>query len=309
MSLAPAPSWDGGPPRCADAAELRGDAGVGTAPPAARWLLLEHPGPWAVDAVPGSGVDPAVLVPLGAAAARSATRILLVRRPGRRPAPERRTWLLSGPGLGTVEGRWRTDADLVDAVAALGAPDPDPVLTGPSAPVLLVCAHGVHDTCCAVRGRPVAAALDRAHPGLVWECSHVGGDRFAPNVVVLPDGFYYGGLAPTTAVATVAAHLAGRVETAHLRGMSRYPPVQQAAVVAAHEAYGPLAAGAVVVTDARSVPATGTAGARTIVEMRVAGLPDAVRAEVVAERRPPTRLTCRAARDGVATEYRVERLG
>ena len=24
--------------------------------------------------------------------------------------------------------------------------------------VVLVCAHGVHDTCCAVRGRPVAAA-------------------------------------------------------------------------------------------------------------------------------------------------------
>ena len=46
-------------------------------------------------------------------------------------------------------------------------------------PMLLVCTHGVHDTCCAVRGRPVAAALARRWPEATWECSHVGGDRFA----------------------------------------------------------------------------------------------------------------------------------
>ncbi|GAA1431911.1 hypothetical protein GCM10009616_20090 [Microlunatus lacustris] len=309
MTLPTAPPGGSGRPlRCADAAGRRDDPRVGTAPPARRWLLLEHPGPWPVDAVAGSGLDPAVLGRLTAAAARTATRILLIRRPGRSAAPERRTWLLSGPALGTVEGRWRADADLDDAVAALEAPDPDPV-EGPSAPVLLVCAHGVHDTCCAVRGRPVAAALAQAHPGQVWECSHVGGDRFAPNVVVLPDGYYYGGLEATTAVATVAAHLAGRVLTEHLRGMSRFSPAQQAAVVAAHAAYGPLAAGEVVVAGSRHEGAYGAPGSRTVVDLRVAGLPGAVQAEVLAVRRPPARLTCRAVRDTTATEYRVERLG
>ncbi|CAA9311203.1 MAG: hypothetical protein AVDCRST_MAG48-2067, partial [uncultured Friedmanniella sp.] len=53
--------------RCADAADRRGDASVGTAPPARRWLLLEHPGPWPVDAVAGPGLDPAVLARLTAA--------------------------------------------------------------------------------------------------------------------------------------------------------------------------------------------------------------------------------------------------
>ena len=264
-----------------------------------------------MDAVAGSGLDPAVLGPLTAAAARTATRILLIRRPGRSSPGEGpdRTWLLTGPALGTVEGRWRTDADLADALAALEAPDPDPDGPGPSAPVLLVCAHGVHDTCCAVRGRPVAAALAAAHPGQVWECSHVGGDRFAPNVVVLPDGYYYGGLQAETAVATVAAHLAGRVLTEHLRGMSRFTPPQQAAVVAAHAAYGPLAAGAVVVTTSRHEGVVGAPGSRTVVDLRVAGMPGTVQAEVLAVRRPPARLTCRAARDTPATEYQVERLG
>jgi (2Fe-2S) ferredoxin len=305
----PPPAGATVPLRCADAADQRGDPVVGTAPPARRWLLLEHPGPWRVDAVAGSGIEPAVLGQLTAAAAQTATRILLIRRPGRSPVPERRTWLLTGPTTGTVEGRWRTDADLAGALSALEAPEPDPALTGPSAPVVLVCAHGVHDTCCAVRGRPVAAALAEVHPGQVWECSHVGGDRFAPNVVVLPDGYYYGGLTATTAVATVAAHQAGRVQTEHLRGMSRFTPPQQAAVVAAHAAYGPLAAGAVVVTGSRTRGPAGAAGSRTVVDLRVAGLPGGLQAEVLAVRRPPARLTCRAPRDTPATEYRVERLG
>ena len=66
-------------------------------------------------------------------------------------------------------------------------------------PFFLVCTHGRHDTCCAVEGRPVAAALESARPGAVWECSHVGGDRFAANVVAMPHGIYYGQVEMTRA--------------------------------------------------------------------------------------------------------------
>jgi (2Fe-2S) ferredoxin len=215
--------------------------------------------------------------------------------------------MLSGPDGGTVTGTWAADAELAVAVDALGSPAP--LLPPDPDPVLLVCAHGVHDACCAIRGRPVAAALDQRWPGRVWECSHVGGDRFAPNVVVLPDGFFYGGLDAPTAVSTVAEHLAGRVQTPHLRGMARHPPQQQAAVVAALERYGPLGADAVTVTASRHEGRYGEAGSRTLLELRVAGLAQPVHAEVVAVRRPPAQLTCRAVRETPATEYRVDRLG
>jgi (2Fe-2S) ferredoxin len=294
-------------PRCAVAAERRQDPLHGTAPPSRRWLLLEHPGPWRIDAVAGSGLEPSVLAALTGTAARTATRILLVRPPGRSTAPPRRRWLLSGPDLGTVTGTWAADADLGAAVEALGSPAA--LLAGTPDPVLLVCAHGVHDACCAIRGRPVAAALDQRWPGQVWECSHVGGDRFAPNVVVLPDGFYYGGLDAPTAVGTVADHLAGRVATPHLRGMARFPPQQQAAVVAALERYGPLAADGVTVTASRHEGRYGEPGSRTLLELRVTGVEQPVHAEVVAVRRPPAQLTCRAVRETPATEYRVDRLG
>ena len=298
--------------RCSVAAGLRSDPCAGTAPPAERWLLLEHPGPWRVDAVAGAGLAPPLLAELSAAAATARTRILLVRRPGRSGAAGRdpghpRRWLLLAPGAATATGTWSVDRGLPEALNALALP-PVPA-AGPVEPVVLVCAHGVHDACCAITGRPVAAALAERWPTAVWECSHVGGDRFAPNVVLLPDGYYYGGLDPAGAVSTVAEHLAGRVVTPHLRGMARFPPAQQAAVVAALSRYGPLPAGAVEVTGARHEGHYGAADSRTHVDLRVAGVVGEVRAEVVARSRPAAQLTCRALRETVATEYRVERLG
>ena len=66
--------------RCAAAARERADPAAGSAPQARRWLLLEHPGPWPVDAIAGSGIDPGVLVESGQSS--SASRILLVRGGG-----------------------------------------------------------------------------------------------------------------------------------------------------------------------------------------------------------------------------------
>jgi len=62
--------------RCAAAARTRFDPLVGSAPQARGWLLLEHPGPWPIDAVPGSGIDPGMLSALTGRAVESATRIL-----------------------------------------------------------------------------------------------------------------------------------------------------------------------------------------------------------------------------------------
>ena len=59
-----------------------------------------------------------------------------------------------------------------------------------------VCTHGKHDPCCAKYGRPVAAALDHQWPERTWETSHLGGDRFAGNVLILPIGIYYGRVGP-----------------------------------------------------------------------------------------------------------------
>ena len=162
--------------RCADAADAAGDAREGTAPPAERWFLLEHPGPWGRVAFAQSGLDAADVEALSAWATRTRGRVLLVRRPGRTPVGGPRRWF-------RVDSRRGHEEIRTGEVAGPLAPDAPGERFDEA--LCLVCAHGRHDTCCAVRGRPIAAALAAAHPRRVWECSHVGGCRFAPAVVLL----------------------------------------------------------------------------------------------------------------------------
>ena len=61
-------------------------------------------------------------------------------------------------------------------------------------PLLLVCTHGKRDRCCAVKGRPIAQALNNVHPDVVWETSHSKGHRVAPALVLLPWNYSYGRL-------------------------------------------------------------------------------------------------------------------
>jgi hypothetical protein len=290
------------PFRCSDAARVRADPLAGSAPPARRWLLLEHPGPWRTDAIAGAGIDPDVLSTL-VDRAGSATRILLIRRPGRIDRRAARRWILTALDSTTVTSRWRTDHDLLDAADALTAASPRQMET--SEPLILVCTHGVHDVCCALRGRPVALELASRWPDLVWECSHIGGDRFAPNVVLLPDGFYYGNLDPTSAIDTVEAHLAGTVLTDRLRGITRYLPPVQAAAIAAYERFGPLGPSDVSVRATEHTGPHYGHGSETIVDLVVGPQLRSVRVRVLSVRRADAQLTCRATRKTPATEYRI----
>lgn len=106
-------------------------------------------------------------------------------------------------------------------------------------PLLLVCTHGKHDPCCARYGRPLCAALhEQADPDWVWQTSHVGGDRFAGNVVCPREGLYYGRVSIEDAFDLLDDHLAGRVHLPRYRGRALYPFAAQAAEVALRERHG-----------------------------------------------------------------------
>src|SRR4029079_10991680 len=97
-------------------------------------------------------------------------------------------------------------------------------------PLLIVCTHGKHDPCCARYGRPLYAALEgQADDGWVWQSSHVGGDRFAGNVVVLPEGLYFGRVEPADAWSLLDEYLAGPVDVQHSRGRACHTLSEQAA--------------------------------------------------------------------------------
>ena len=286
-------------PLCADTARERGDAMQGTALNVQRFLLIEHPGPWAFDALGESGIDPAVVAQLLAAARQAGGRTLLIRRHGRiADTGEARRWAVADvTGGGIRWGTWQDDADLLAACGALA----EPSAGWSTEAVLLVCTHGRHDTCCAIRGRPVASALVDRHGDRVWECSHVGGDRFAASVVVLPDGTYYGRLDETDAGDVLDRHLAGTVTPSRLRGSSLLPTVAQAVAVVVHERFGPGGP-----RDVRSASIETTAPGRWRVELSCAGpLPARVVAHVEAHSAAPAVLTCRATQATSARTFEV----
>ena len=217
--------------RCALRAQLRGDPMLGTAFPADRLLLVEQPGPWGERGLRDSrfGAEAAALLDRAAAAG---VRVQAIRRPGRSPQGAERRWVFvdTRDGAESVRtGTYASAAELLDLPldSSWGEVDGEPLF--------LVCAHSKHDTCCALRGRPVAAALHQIRPGRVWETSHVGGDRFAANVLVLPAGLLYGRVLPFAAAEFVAAAEADEVVGALLRGRVGLPSPAQAALAFGYE--------------------------------------------------------------------------
>ncbi|MFB4314598.1 sucrase ferredoxin [Actinomadura sp. 21ATH] len=203
------------------------------------WLLIEHPGPWPerVEHLADSAACPAPIAETVRAALAAGVRPQLIRRAGRRrrvpPVQVYAGFSGGGPGADRVwlEGRELDDpaalADLdLTALAAGERPGfGDPV----DGPVLLVCTHGRRNACCARTGAPLARYLSARFDPFVWETTHVGGDRYAANLVCLPHALYYGDLGPKEATAAIEAYLNGQVTTHRLRGRAGRPEPVQAA--------------------------------------------------------------------------------
>lgn len=214
--------------RCAEAALRRGDPLLATAPPVRRWLLIEEPGGWGKDGLTTSPIDTNVAATVSATAKAAGVRVQLIRRPGRRRnRPAQRRYAVVDTQPGRLRGYWgtlRTDAELLEIPLTGSEPG-----QASEEPIYLVCAHGRKDVCCAMRGRPVAEYLASHRPDTTWETSHVGGDRFAANLVILPHGLYYGQLSADAALAAVKAYEGGQVLPAQLRGRCTQPVHVQAA--------------------------------------------------------------------------------
>ena len=293
------------PERCSDGARARQESPLATAPPAARLLLVEVPGPWGAAGLTGSRLAPDVSAGLAAAAQSAGVRVQLIRRPGRHPGPlrpadlsttGRHAWALADPAAGVVRwGSWTAERDLLAIDLAESLDRSVQAGSGPQR-LALVCTHARHDVCCAVRGRPVAAALAAA--GLdreVWETSHLGGDRFAANLLLLPEGEVFGGLDEDTAVAAARALDGGRVALAHHRGRVGRPPLHQAALDLAARALDDDRVGAVRFLGLLgTVPAPSGADGRTVHRVRVAHGGRVYGLELIEGWSAPERLTCAA---------------
>lgn len=283
--------------RCSVASLAATEPLEGTASTVRTFLLLESPGPWGVHALREGRLDPEVREQL-LGLERQGVRPLLVRRPGRRPRTGATRLFTAHVPSARLESAELADArELLDLdLAQLGARgsaglDPHP------GPLFLTCTHGRHDACCAELGRPLAAALSAAAPDETWEVSHIGGDRFAPNVLVLPHGLYYGRLLPAEARRLVEAHHEGRLDLEHLRGRSSYPFAVQAAEIQLRRRLDlHTLAAPTLLSRTRD-------GEQTTAVFEVEG--ERWQAVVRTQHGAPTRLTCRASAPSTAPVHEL----
>ncbi len=183
-----------------------GERPAGSAPSWKRCLVFELPRPWQSD-VPDTPHFPEAVKDAASCAEEAGrdvrlqcvspdteysteghTTVMLFSRPdGPFTAFEREEYLVPTEALGELAGallvdrkdlgrfaRWRRETN--------GVRD------------MLVCTHGSRDKCCASMGFPVYEELrQRQAPRLggrmrVWQVSHLGGHRLAPNLIDMPSG-------------------------------------------------------------------------------------------------------------------------
>jgi hypothetical protein len=229
---------------CAAVSSASGESLAATASRIDHWILVEYRGRWGRDVLGGSLFSPELKAHLrGQLAALGRARLLFVRQPQRRSHGGRRVFFgTSRPReerFFRLEVEHQEDLREVDLAAALaGRAVPGTPVDGP---LFVVCTHGKRDPCCALHGGPLYDALRReTDADQVWQSTHVGGDRFAGNVVVLPHGLYYGRVVPADVGDLLAAHRSGHVDLDRYRGRSAYSFPVQAAEQAIRESEGLL---------------------------------------------------------------------
>lgn len=297
-------------PFCAETSRGDGEPVGATASRIESWLLIEHAGHWPNDPLDASVLTGRLRAQLAEQLERLPhSRLFLVRRPGRVRRERVRVFYGTTPERGrsfhTLVLERHADLLGLDFAAALMGESPrfgEPL----EHPLLLVCTHGKRDRCCARQGVELCEALHAgARGGWVWQSSHVGGDRFAGNLVVVPEGLYFGRVGRGDAARVAERYAAGQIDLETYRGRSCHPFPVQAAELEVRRRTGLLG-----FDDVRVVGVTrgGTGGWTVELVAEVAG--DVHQVEVEVELGEEAYLTCRAAeprraRRYVATSHRV----
>ena len=204
----------------------------GTAPSADAWLLLEYDKTWGRKALDDSDLNDAIKSYLSSFLKRTpAIRLLFIKREQAKSARlsffiarcrETRPQLYRF-ALDSYEQLLEIDIlALVEGRSVAGAEEINQ-------PLFLICAHGSHDRCCAKYGLPIYRALKGTSSGEVWQASHVGGDRFAANMICFPHAIFYGRVSETDAQRIIAEYHKQQIYLKNYRGRGCFAKPLQAA--------------------------------------------------------------------------------
>ena len=198
---------------------------LGTATQVNVWLLLEYKPVWRAKAVEDNDLATATKVwidrTVDAVEARGRkARVQFIRRPELDTALTTLFVAESG-ALRRFQGDGYAEIQHLDIDRAQMDEVHDPQY--------FVCTNGQRDLCCARYGLPVYAELRALVGERTWQTTHLGGHRFAPNVLTLPQGVIYGRVFAADVPDFTTRVEKGELSRRHLRGRSAYPPEAQVA--------------------------------------------------------------------------------
>nr|BBH93947.1 hypothetical protein KTA_21460 [Thermogemmatispora argillosa] len=241
---------------CAQISEERQVPFHGLAPMARIWVLVEYTGAWERSAVLYNDLPEPARRWLANIALSYETRqsmAVFIRRGPRSSGPVRCFVAITQPERLALYAFQLAGYEELPRLplAALerGAPDYDCYLS--REPLYLVCTHGKHDQCCAKFGMPIYREAARLAGEQVWQCSHIGGDQFAANLVCLPHGIYYSRVKVPEVAAILEADRQGKLYLEKCRGRVLYPQPVQAAEQYLRERTGIRELEALVFLEAR----------------------------------------------------------
>ena len=198
------------------------------------WFLLEYDGPWREKATTDNELPPEVQLWLNTQleATMGRGRVQFIKQERERPSDHLTFYVVHARDTEPMMYRLRLDKyqDLLPLDgAALVAGSASYEEVRQYDPMYLVCTNGRRDRCCALYGLEVYRSLQAIAGDAVWQTTHVGGHRFAANVLTFPDGTYYGRVQTREVEGFYQARERGEVALEYLRGRSCYEEAVQAA--------------------------------------------------------------------------------
>lgn len=229
---------------CCMISRRREEPMIGSVKATETWLLLQYEGALGAQALEESDIPQGVKAHLHAATeSLPGVRALLIKSQVAGLDGKITFILASGREVDPYYVKYELED--YDDLLALDLPDLierglQPVGEMADEPFYLVCTNGRRDPCCAQSGIPVFNTLQELAPGQVWECSHVGGHRFAANVLAFPHGIFYGRVNPDEAGDLLSSGENGDLLIERYRGRACFEKPVQAAEARLREKTGVL---------------------------------------------------------------------
>lgn len=213
---------------CSTNSRLNQEPWLGSASPAQVWIALSHPKPWGANAL--SSID------IGDQNRKHLTSIFSLY-------PDSRIQIITQNNSSEIvlffavafehdQRLYRIPLSNYDSIRDLQWQDiidnkPAYQKYSSHTPVYLICTNDQHDPCCGKWGQQLFD--QNSNTKNLWQCSHLGGDRFAANVVSLPTGSYYRQIDEQALKAIIEAEKQNTIYIDRFAGRSCYDRITQVA--------------------------------------------------------------------------------